>query len=346
MSEKTNNIPEWSTRQRHRGSAPVRSLCWRGDELVDWVNGGSSWAPDGSFQPPALDLGTAGFDAALSDPTGRWSMVYERTGTKGLLLRDGKILREISRSDYKADAYMFPVCLFLGPEGRVLLAHCPEAYNQIEIEDAETGERLTRSKSRDPSDFFHSRLSSSPNGKRLLSAGWVWQPWDAVVFFDVATALSDPSSLDHGQGARDSLDVDFPEESSAAWLDDDQILLGSSGDEGCHEDGGLPPVGLAVYDLESCAYTQRVQLGYPPGAMMPVGLDHVLSFFQHPRLISLRSGRVVHEWPDLATGELISSIVWDRRSPAIALDAARARFAVADGNAVEVVTLNPALLPT
>ena len=33
-----------------------------------------------------------------------------RTGTAGILLRDGKIVQEIHRSPYHADAFRYPVC--------------------------------------------------------------------------------------------------------------------------------------------------------------------------------------------------------------------------------------------
>ena len=110
-------------------------------------------------------------------------------GTKGLLLHNGKILRELNRSSYHANAYEYPVALFHEPGGRLLLAHCPEGYCRIELKEAETGRALTASADRKPSDVFHSRLAASPCGKRLLSAGWVWHPWGAVACFDIARAL-------------------------------------------------------------------------------------------------------------------------------------------------------------
>jgi hypothetical protein len=165
----------------------IRSLCWRGDQLVDWVGGGRAFAPDGTETPARVSYGYR-FDAATASPDGRFAVIYERLGTKGLLLHDGRILREIDRSFSHAEAYEYPVALFNDPDGRLLLAHCPGNYGRIELEEAESGRPLIASADRKPSDFFHSRLAASPHGKRLLSAGWVWHPLSVVVCFDVAQA--------------------------------------------------------------------------------------------------------------------------------------------------------------
>jgi hypothetical protein len=80
-------------------------------------------------------------------------VIYERLGTKGLLLHEGRIVRELDRSYYHASAYEYPVALFNDPDGRVLLAHCLGNYCRLELEEAETGRPLTASADRKPSDF-------------------------------------------------------------------------------------------------------------------------------------------------------------------------------------------------
>jgi hypothetical protein len=186
----------------------IRSLCWRGDQLVDWVGGGRAFAPDGT-ETPARVIYSYRFDAATASPDGRFAVIYERLGTKGLLLHDGQIVRELDRSFYHAAAYEYPVALFNGPDGRALLTHCPGNYCRIELEDAETGRPLTASADRKPSDFFHSRLAASPNGKRLLSAGWVWHPLSLVACFDVAQALAIRVTL--------MIAMIFPHRSTRVW---------------------------------------------------------------------------------------------------------------------------------
>jgi hypothetical protein len=102
----------------------IRSLCWRGEELVDWVGGCRAFALDGRERPSPVHYAYR-FDAATASPDGRYAVIYERLGTKGLLLHDGKCIREINRSYYHADAYEYPVALFRDAGGRLLLAHCP-----------------------------------------------------------------------------------------------------------------------------------------------------------------------------------------------------------------------------
>src|SRR5882672_5196828 len=166
-------------RQSSFNATGIRSLCWRGDELVDWVGGGRAFALDGSERRARINDAYR-FDAATASADGRFAVIYERLGTEALLLHDGKILRQLNRDFYRAYAFEYPVVLFNEPGGRLLLAHCPTSYCRIELEDAETGQPLVVSTERKPTDFFHSRLQASPQGKRVLSAGWVWSPWGVV----------------------------------------------------------------------------------------------------------------------------------------------------------------------
>lgn len=347
-----NEGPAGCSRHAFTIERAVRSLAWRGDELVDWVGGGSFFTLDGVFHRVPRGWGYDRFDGCVTDASGRWAVVHERTGTAGLLLHDGKRLREVHRSSYRADAYLYPACLFLGPDGRMLLAHCPEGYSRIDIDDAETGRRLTACDDRRVVDFFHSRLTPSPSGTKLLSAGWVWHPWDAVVWFDVAAALADPRVLDRLVGSEQSRTAGLAEETSATWLDDDTLLVGSSDHvEDADEIADLElaprllPNALALLDTRTKRYTACIELGEPPGTSMAMGQEHVVTFYRRPRLVSLRSRRVVHEWNDLPTDELDSSIVRGRSHAVIALDPANARFALQVDDRIEVVSFDVAQLP-
>ena len=55
-----------------------------------------------------------------------------------------------------------------------------------------------------------------------------------------------------------------------------------------------------LYDIETGSLLTDVLLDEPPGAMMPVGDEHVLCLYRHPRLVSLDSGDVVASWPELS----------------------------------------------
>lgn len=333
----------------------VRSLCWRDDELVDWVSGGRAFALDGTEQIAKIMYADR-FDSATASPDGRFAVIYERLGTKGLLVDDGKIVRELDRSRYKADAYEYPIALFNGPNGRLLLAHCPKEHGRIELEEVETGRPLTASPERKPPDFFHSRLAASPQGKRLLSAGWVWHPWGSVICFDLARGLADVCHFDHNDTvAAYSRHVGLAEEDSACWLDDDRILIGASGEpedpeESRETEAGLRllPRGLAVYDLAHNKCLQAFQLDEPPGTLFALGSQHVLSLYRHPKLIDVSTGQVLHVWKELDSGFQDSSIIWGlkehKKPPPMAFDPTRNRFAIANGDTVTIIEFDvPAL---
>ena len=86
-----------------------------------------------------------------------------------------------------------------------MIAHCPDEYNRIEIEEVESGRRLTARDS-DSADFFHSRLQISSDGRYLLSAGWVWHPWSSLKLFDLTQAIRDPQTLD-GPGLIEGFEI-------------------------------------------------------------------------------------------------------------------------------------------
>lgn len=321
----------------------VRSLCWRGDELVDWVGGGRSFLLDGTERRAPVRYAYR-FDAATASPDGRYAVIYERFGTKALLLDNGEIVREFNRSFYCANAYEYPVALFNDPTGRAVLAHCPDAYSRIELEEVSTGQALTSSPARKPEDFFHSRLTASPNGSRLLSAGWVWHPWSMVVSFDVERALGDPALLDRGEPVKPHSGY---EEGSACWLNDSCVVVGATtedenldGDELAPQPN-LTPRSLAVYDLGKGVCVKALQLDEPPGTMWAIDNRHILSVYRHPKVIDLVAGKVVRVWTDINSGLQDSSISaraeGEAIPPPMAFDPERSRFAIANGDRITVI---------
>lgn len=317
----------------------ARSLCWHDDELIDWVAGGVGYRLDGTREQGAMFYAYR-FDAAVMSPSGRYAVLYERLGTKGLVLDAGYVVREIDRSYYHAHLYDFPVVLLALPDGREVMAHCPEAYNRLEIEDLATGERLTARETQRAGDFFHSRLAVSPGGTWLLSAGWIWHPFDSVSLYRLPEVLADPSALDRVS--------DFPgmtvEIASAAFLEENRLVLSSRPDaddftgEAEAETDRLKPGDIGVYDLERGAWESVAPLEEPAGTLMPVGEGCVMGFYDYPKLIEVATGRVVRRWPALKSGRQDSSLSFQAGPlPPLALDAAGGRFAVADEKAIHVV---------
>jgi hypothetical protein len=265
-------------------------------------------------------------------------VIYVARGTKALVI-DGAggagETRELNRSYYRADAYQYPVCPFRLPDGHEVIAHCPREYNRLEIEDLETGECLTaRDYETRGVDVFHSRLAASPDGRRLLGAGWVWHPWGLLDVWDVEHALEDPTTLDEHHFSAVNGEVE-----SACWLDDDRILVsvGMALDDEPEGEEDLLPGELGVWSTSASGWLARSRPPKQPGTLIAFG-EHALALFEHPTLLDPYSGEVVEEWPDIQTGRQDSSIIWRRPlPPAFAADPANRRFAVADGTDVILV---------
>ncbi|WP_146173827.1 hypothetical protein [Saccharothrix carnea] len=319
----------------------AEALVWVGGRLFDVAAGWRSVPLDGA--PSSQRFGSYGpqFDAATTSPLGDVVALMASTGTKALLFTsDGELIREVDRSYYKAQAYRYPLALFTLPDGRTGLAHCPEAYNRLEIEVAATGERLTAA-DRDTTDVFHSRLAVSRGGRYLLSAGWVWHPWDCVAIYDLHRALADATTLDSWHGTFDMPHQVGAEISGACFIDDD-VVLSTSPEE--HDPEGpeeLASNAVARWSTATESFTWRRRLDRTAGDLVSLGGDF-LALYEHPRLFDGSSGELLAEWPDLSTGTATSSIVWGEpfSGPArIAVDEAGSRFAVTDGTKVTVIHL-------
>lgn len=309
----------------------VRSLAWDGDELIDWVDGGTRYGLDGKCTDAHVRYAYA-FDAAATSPSGEFQIIYTRLGTKGLVLRRGKVLREINRSFYHANVYEYPVALFSLEDGREVLAHCPDDYCRLEIDDLASGERLTGADQGRPADFFHSRLAASPSGRHLLSAGWIWHPMDAVHVYDVATALTDRSYLDSAGLPLDA----WAEESSATFLGDGRLAVALEGVDRDEDDTAPPPArDLRIFDLATGALLSRTHPPQTVGSMTAVGEHHLLMLHGHPRLLHIASNEIVCSWPEISSGTQASSILSrDQLPPPMAFDPVNLRCAIASGDRI------------
>jgi hypothetical protein len=224
--------------------------------------------------------------------------------------------------------------------GREVLAHCPDDYCRLQIEDLATGEVLTRSAADKPADFFHSRLAVSADGRYLVSAGWVWHPMDVVQVYSVEAALKDPCHLD---GAGIGIKA-WAEESSATFLPDGRLaiaLYGIDPDEDEDEDAGDGAAEMRLFDLQQPQEPAVVCMTGRLGTIVAVDNNHVLALYGHPRLIDLRLGSVVQSWPHIASGDRTSSIFSSSSSTStMALDSSRKRYAFADDAGITVLQLN------
>jgi hypothetical protein len=321
------------------------SLLWSGDELFDWASGGRITLDN----RVTYDLYNYGyrFDHAIESESGEYIALYERLGTKGLLLRgDGRFIREIDRSYYIADMYEYPIAFLTLPDGRPGLAHCPQSYARLDIEEVESGARLTQRETHSP-DFFHSRLAVSADNHYLLDAGWIWHPFDWVQVYELGRVFADPASLDEEDGHLPPVVRPGVEINNAAFLTSERIVFNTNVfdyDPDNLEDNEralLDHGGLAVYDLSERRLRSSVPLEEPAGMLMPLGEDFVVGFYEHPKLIEVATGKVVMRWPEIASGTQNSSVIGsDTTPPPIALDPQRQRFAVASPEAITVIELH------
>ncbi|MFF7467948.1 hypothetical protein [Streptomyces sp. NPDC008092] len=320
-------------------SAAPKSLAWQGDQLVCVVGGGRRWGPDGTERRAAFDWAFP-FDAGTASVPGPYAAVYQERGTKGMLLDGERIVRELNRSYYHAPDYDYPLALGELGDGREVVVHCPDEYNVLQIEDAASGERLTAG-GREPQDVFHSRLGLSPDGRYLLSVGWVWQPFGIARVYDTTLALTDPGTLD-GEGLLPTAAVMSGEVTAGCWLDADRLVLAAGSEEWDEEEtAGLPPRHLGVWSVSEGRWLHRSPVGdAEPGVLLLPRGDQVISFPGHPRLLDTATGRVVAEWPEVEVPVKSACFGGSHvRTPVAALHPDGTRLAVAAAGSIALITL-------
>jgi hypothetical protein len=319
----------------------LRSLAWDGDALVDWVAGGRYPLVGPAEQ---LNVGYSyRFDAAVG--LGSWGVGFEALGTKGRLLRDNgqrregnvvplsvDIVREIDRSYYHAESYLFPVTLF-HTAGRTLLAHCPRGYNVLDLEELD-GTCLTPRPIESATDVFHSRLEASLDGRWLLSNGWVWHPWRVACVYDVARALEQPAYLST-DGEKIDLGDAWEGEVEAATFVGNRLVCATSEEQRA----------VALYDLDARRHERFIELSEPAGTrLMALDDDHLVLFDGHPRVLRLSTGAIVHRWDELDAGNGVhapSADMTEAAPPYLATDPARGRFALGWPERIAVISMTP-----
>lgn len=309
----------------------VKSLCWADDFLVDFAGGLATFQLDGKVGGVKVNFAYR-FDIATATSDGMYAVIYEKLGTKGLVLKQGNLIREINRSFYHADVYEYPVVIFRHNE-KTCLAHCPEHYNIIEVEEIETGERLT-AKERPSNDFFQSRLQVSPNGKWLLSAGWIWQPIDAIELFDLSADISEPQVFSPFWGDSPK-DIGLWEMNNAAFTSDSKLLISGTGNAKEQDDD--EEMAIVTYDLTEKRIVSRAVMSEPTGKLMPLDDTFAVGFYENPKLINFVTGEIVHKWIEIPTDKQNSSIDRSEDFSHIALDQKGKRFAVATEDNIEVL---------
>lgn len=328
--------------------SPAKSLEWVHDHLVDPVGGFRRWrAHDGSSAPETGRSYGNLVDSLVVSPSGRYRVLYARRGTKALLLDETTLLRELNRSFAYAEDFDYPIALGQLPDGRDVLAHCPESIGSLRIEDVATGEVLAEQPTPGNS-YFHSRLAFNPDGRYLLVNGWFWHPEATIEVHDIAAALVNPGALEANLLRRkaDGEDAWRGEVVSACWLGNDRIAVLESPDtfetstaetdENARSFAGSNT--LSVLGVDGTLHA-RNRVEVTPGLLAPCG-DQVLNLHAHPTLINPATGRTVSAWTALEAGTATHCYgVRESRHPVYAYHAPSRRLALAQPDHIAVITL-------
>ena len=312
----------------------LQTICWVDDAIVDFASAGKQYTFDG--QVKELYKYTYEFgDTAITSADGQYAFIYQKLGTKGLLLKNGDIVREINRSYYFAETYEYPAA-FVTIDNRTFLVHCPLKYCRLDFEDVETGQIVTDKPNRNPSDYFHSRLEISPNGKYLMSKGWFWHPWDVIKLFEIKKCLESPEELDKSEI--------YPnvgtEISTASFIDDNKVLIGSSDEEPMHDElsENLPPKHMAIWNIEFNQISKPIKAQSEFGNLFAINEKLAWDIFQFPKIIDLETGEIVDKDESLASGLQKSSIIHHLdKLPKVAYNRQTKQMAITNGDCIEII---------
>jgi len=242
-------------------------------------------------------------------------------------------VREINRSFYQADVYAYPVAIFTNEKQVPLIAHCPDAYNELRIEGFLDGKNLFPDSPKSKIDFFHSRLRTSPTGKSILSAGWFWHPFDFV-------------SVHELNNINLNVALELPEINAevcgADFITDELVVICTSSEEQNDDLVSNLVIGsntIAVIDKQTMKIKSQTKSTAQLGNCRALSDSELLSFHKHPMLVSIQTGEVLKQWRDINCGSGQSSIIGHSESnmPSIAVDVKNRRFAVCSGQEVDIV---------
>ncbi len=309
-----------------------KALGWTGEIPTDWNSSKVLFGTQDETNN--VHFGFA-FDSSIISACGTYALVYVKLGTKGLLIKNGKILREINRSYYRSDVYEFPAAFFT-LNNTVYLAHCPEKYCRIEFEELESGRIITRNESRVPTDFFHSRFEISPDNRFLLSKGWFWHPFDTIQLFDIEACVSNPHLLDRG----DSIDVTV-ELCSASFIDNDKIVVCASKEEPMNDEDpeSILPGQLAIWDFKNDEVNLAVDVAVPIGNVFTIDTRYCWDLFDYPKIIDLSTGEILDKAENILSGKQNSSIIHHLKElPKMAYNKNTKQLAISAGEKIQILT--------
>jgi hypothetical protein len=311
----------------------LRTICWNDGKLVDWALAGITFSING--KEGQLGKYQYGFsDSVTTSADGIYALIYDKLGTKGLLLKNGDLLREVNRSYYCASVYEYPAA-FAVVDNITYLIHCPFEYCRLEFENVETGEIVTNIKSREPKDRFHSRLELSPCGTFLMSKGWWWHPLDIVEIFNIKECLANPLLLDEAKIYPDgSVEV-----CTANFIDKTRVLLGTSDEVLDDENMPVPVEHIAIWDIVSNELSGQVKVQAEFGNLFVINENFAWDLYKYPKIINIKTGEITEQDETISSGEQKSSIIGNSgKLPKIAFNNQTKQMAILVDKTIHILT--------
>jgi hypothetical protein len=219
---------------------------------------------------------------------GRFAAVVESRGGRGRVydLASSRLTLRLVRGDYRLEHCEFPAAFFHDGE-RTLLVHGSD-WNRLDISDPATGEVLTPRELGEAHalDYFHGRLSVSPDGRWLIDDGWIWHPVGALRRIDLRRwRRENVWESEDGPSVLDLRQVSYFWDGPSCFIDEGTFALWGFGwDAEVMADAAL------IVDVERGR--ARGWFAGPPGG--------AFSFDRHLVVSTLKDGATV--W-DVDTGE-------------------------------------------
>lgn len=317
----------------------LQTISWLNNSIIDWANSGRQYFLDGHVKEMGSYYYAFPFDTAVTSDNGIYAVIYQKLGTKGLLLKNGKLLREINRSYYQADVYEFPVSFVTAQNGKTYLIHCPNDYCQIDFEEVESGEIVTNLKERKPSDFFHSRFELSPDNRTLISKGWAWHPYDFVEVFDIEECIVNPLLLDKSK-LRPNVDAEI---CAASFIDNNRLLIGSPSETEPFDETPsekLKPGQIAIWNIKTMEISKPLTPNFIVGGhLTAIDETYAWDLYDYPKIVNYKTGIVEDKIEDISTGKQKSSIIHHLDNlPNIAFNKHTKQVAIAINRQLEILT--------
>ncbi|MDN3583672.1 hypothetical protein [Mucilaginibacter flavus] len=283
----------------------IKTISWVNDIIVDWASAGTQYTMDGKTRQLYVNSYSAlDFTGAISSHDGKYAFVYQKLGTKGLLIKNGGLLREINRSYYYASTYEYPAA-FATIDDITYLIHCPKEYCRLDFENVETGEIVSDVPDRAPEDFFHSRLEISPNGAYLLNKGWHWHPREAIYAYNIKNCIENPLLLD---GCDIYPDIDT-EVNTAGFISNDIVIIGSGEESFDEENVVFPPKHIAAWNIKDRTVSTPVKVNEDFGNLFAINDELAWDTFSYPKIINVKTGEIIDKNEAINSGKQQSSIV-------------------------------------